>query len=961
MNNLSRIFFLLVVTAISGSYPASAELVRTGSHADFGRVVFDLPPGATSSAVQDEARVLVRLDGSDNLVFGPLPRNVVSIARMQEGAVITLVSGARMRLIRLGNRLVIDALDPPRVGASQPAKPPTVARPSASLGRMLHGSSPDGLGRARDALTASDSGELGPNVPSAQAPQIASAAMVPEPTLAAIPTASSAPSIGPVALAARPVTADAGMILGDRAIMLPFATITGAAAFRRGDAGFVVFDERKPIDMAGLGGHPDFSGASITLLPEATQLRIPLSAARHLVLARTKVGWSVAIEAEDQRGPSSKPFGVSVDQGRLLVTADQPGRVVSVPDALTGGVVLVGTQLTAGQRMPVTRTAPEFGLLETWQGIAVVPIADALRLSPVQVGFALALDPPRPLAISPAMPQTAAEVATQSFSRRFDFPGLATEALMRRMQSALADAAAAPPQSRGRRRVAAAQAMIALGLGVEAHALLTLAATEDASLADDVDRIGLFAVAALLAGRIGEADGITDPRLDGSDDVTLWRAIRLATRDEGAPAAAASLSTVSGLVVAYPASLRAALLPLLVETMTLGGEAEAATILVRTNLNETGLDFARALLAARDPARESVALASLDRLAASNDRLLHFRAATKAIELRLALGAITPIQAAEGLDRLIYAWRGDQREMATRLRVAELHADNNAWRPALRLLRETLELWPDASATLQPRLVATFMRALATEQTNPLPPLELLALAEENADLIPPGDAGRALSVRLADRLIALDLPQRAVPLLSRLLDLTQDGTARSELGSKLAAMHVQMGKPDAALSALLDTLGVAALPPSLLEQRTLIYAQAANAVGQHDQAVAVLEALDTSGTVQLQAQLEEAAKNWPGALRALQRLAVLTVPGDGALTDEQGKTLLRLASAAAQVGATDSLAEIRTRDLPRLTPGKSADLIRLITSSPVQKITDLPRAAREAQNMSAAVKGFGL
>ena len=959
MNCAHRIICLLVLGLVFGSCAASAELVRTGSHTDFGRVVFDLPPGALASAVQDGTQIFVRLDASENLIFGPLPRNVQAMVGTADGAEITLILGARMRLSRLGNRLVIDAVDPPRLAPPASA----TARPMVSAqGRMLHGPPPDGLSRAREALVVGEPSPVAQATAVPQAVQAAAPAVVSEPVLAAVGATPPIPSIGSLTLVARPVTGDPanpGPISGNRAIALPFASTTGAAAFRRGDTAFVVFDERKPIDMAGLRDSSDFSEAAITLLPEATQLRIPLLPQKFLVLARTKTGWSVAIGQEDRRGPASKPFEVAVDQGRLVVAADQPGRVVSVPDALTGGVILVGTQLAVGQGMPATRTAPEFGLLETWQGIAVVPLADALRLSPTQVGFALALDPPRPLAISPAMPQTAAEVATQGFSRRFDFPGLTTDALLRRLQSTVADAAAAPPQARGRMRVTAAQAMIALGLGVEAHALLTLAATEDATLAEDADRIGLSAIAALLAGRIVEAVGITDPRLDGSDDVTLWRAIRLAMREEGAPSAAASLATVSGLVLAYPAPLRTALLPLVAETMTLGGEADAANVLAKTNLNEPGLDFTRALLATRDPARLPAALASLDQLAGGKDRLLHLRAATKAIELRLASGAIMPNQAAEALDRLIYAWRGDDREMATRLRVAELHADTNAWRPALRLLRETMELWPDESAALQPRLVAIFARALATEQAKPPRPLELLALAEENADLIPPGEAGRALSVRLADRLIALDLPQRAIPLLTRLLGSTQDGTARSELGGKLAAMHLQMGKPDAALAALIDTTGIGSLPPALLEQRTLIYAQAANEVGQHDQAVAVLEALDTQAAVQLQAQLQEAAKNWPGALRALQRLTAMLVPNDGPLNDDHGKTLLRLASAAAQIGAGDTLGQIRARDLPRLPPGKSGDMIRLMTSSPVQKVADLPRAAQEVQNMSAAVKSL--
>jgi hypothetical protein len=59
-----------------------------------------------------------------------------------------------------------------------------------------------------------------------------------------------------------------------------------------------------------------------------------------------------------------------------------------------------------------------------------------------------------------------------------------------------------------------------------------------------------------------------------------------------------------------------------------------------------------------------------------------------------------------------------------------------------------------------------FAEALAHDAAAPLPPLELVALVAENTDLLRGGDAGQALASRLADRLVALDLPRRAVPCL---------------------------------------------------------------------------------------------------------------------------------------------------------------------------------------------------
>jgi hypothetical protein len=47
------------------------------------------------------------------------------------------------------------------------------------------------------------------------------------------------------------------------AILVPFDNTTGAAAFHSGDSTYVVFDERRPIDMAALASDPVFAGGSI--------------------------------------------------------------------------------------------------------------------------------------------------------------------------------------------------------------------------------------------------------------------------------------------------------------------------------------------------------------------------------------------------------------------------------------------------------------------------------------------------------------------------------------------------------------------------------------------------------------------------------------------------------------------------------------------------------------------------
>jgi hypothetical protein len=558
----------------------------------------------------------------------------------------------------------------------------------------------------------------------------------------------------------------------------------------------------------------------------------------------------------------------------------------------------------------------------------------------------------RGVPLDPLGPEAVAALEAARMTRRWDLPALPTDSLRRRLQAITAGAAAAPPQSRTAGRLAAVQAQIALGLGAEADALTNLIVTEDARATDMPDVIGLNAVAAMLAGRLDEAAGIDDPRLDGTDEVNFWRAVRKAMLREGAPDAAAAFAATIPLLQSYPMALRERLEPLAAETMLAGGEPEAARRLMQTHKDFPPLDYARALLAERD-GRLPAALAIYDRLTGSHDRLARARAAVRAVELRLRTGAFSNAQAADALDKLVYSWRGDRRELAIRLRVAELRDASNNWRASLALLRETAENaqalgWPDELPDLRTRMAGVFQHALDSDAKSALPPLELVALIQENPDLIPDGAAGRAIAARLADRLVALELPDRALPILDKLMRATAEGQARSEIGARLAGVRLDLQDPAAALEALsASTAGD--LPPDLTEARTIIFARATAARGGLAAATAALAALDTEAADEARATLLEQAKDWPGAVSALSAYAQKTVPAGGMLAEKPANVLLRLASAAAQAGDEKLLARLRERELSRMPAGKLADMFRLLTERPVQGVADLPRAAQEA------------
>ncbi len=618
---------------------------------------------------------------------------------------------------------------------------------------------------------------------------------------------------------------------------------------------------------------------------------------------------------------------------------------------------MVGTQLAPGQARDTGRQTAEFALLPTFQGVAVEPLSDRLRLTPDRDGFRL-FGQGADLALTPEPLPDDLLGRAAALSQRFDLPVMPQAALRRHLDAQLIAAATAPPLARGRARIEAARTMLALGLGREAEGALLAAAADDPRLADDPDLRGLQGMAAILAGHPAEAEGLLDARLSGTDEVALWRALRqvLLALPAAAPAAAAALAVTTPLLLAYPDAIRDRLLAPAIETMETGGQASAAAPVLAARPSDPRLALARAMAAEAGGDVEG-ALHGYDKIAAERDRLARFRAAMRAIDLRLTRKAITPAGGIEALERLDVAWRGDGFELARRNRLAELRLETGAPRAALALWRESAGRFPDAAPALRARMKAAVSGLLAADATT-MGPLDFVALLEENADLLGGDATAPDMEARLADRLLALDLPDAAAPLLARLVGEAPPGAGRAATGARLAALRLAAGDAPGALTALTDS-AADELPAPLAQKRQLLAAEATAKTGDVAAAASALAAIGTEEADRARADILEHAGDLPGAIAALNALAARTIPAQGKLDDPARAIVLRIAALAARANDQATLAALRTRIEGRLGTGADADTLRLLLSAPVSSIADLARAGREVRLADTVAAGL--
>lgn len=758
----------------------------------------------------------------------------------------------------------------------------------------------------------------------------------------------------PSALAARRVRLPPG--ISGSAFLAPFGADTGAAAFRGRNAWYVVFDDKRAVDLTSLTEDPLFSAVTVQTAAAGTVFRVPLPDDLSLSLALAPQGWRIDALPNPAHQEAIIPAPSS---GRLRLPAEASSRILSMADPDTGAMLLVGTQRRPGQETALGRQTPEFILRSTIQGVIVEPLADYLSLKNESQGFILSSNI-GPLMMSPQTQEAKSLLEAGAMKRRFDLPDMPLEGLVRLADRQFREIAAVQPLSRAAKRRSLAETLLAMGLPAEAYSLLHLAAEQDPQEAQAPDNVALTAIAALLAGRVNEADGLDDPRLNGSDDIALWRAVRLATQDEGSPAAAAAFAQVAPLMLTYPKPLVDRLVPLMSETMLMGGEIAPAARLLDERPDDPRLAYARALRrqAEGDPDQ---ALVMLDELTKGHDQFDRTRAAVHAVELRLKLRQISPAQAADSLDKLLYAWRGDQRELAVRERIAALRAETGAWRSALSLLRDAETDFPEQGKQVHEKLRETFAAMIRNDSRQPMSPLEFVATVDENLDLLKPAGDDVEVEQRLAERLVALDLPDRAEPLLRKLMESAAGRASRAQYGASLGALLAREHK-DAEAVAALDASETTDLPVDLAETRILVRAGATARMGDRPAALSLLTKLGTAAADAARAELQEEAGDWPAAERAWVDCAEQSIQGSGPMNEDQTRVVVRLATAAARAGDDAGLANLRAKYERRLVRGSLSDMFRLLTAEPIRTSRDIERSKQElniAASLAASLKAL--
>jgi hypothetical protein len=971
--------------------PTVALSPRIENRPGLGRLTLPPPRRGSYGVTQEGDRLVVTMPPGVRMAEVARPsRNVASMSSSAVATEITVLPGARIRTRQGNGALVIDVLDPPRparIAPRQPTPRPAVTAKAGATTPQPAGATPAALPLARPLASAllappPTASPPGPPAAPASAPVMAvqaetiapiattqaepataapATALPPAPPPATAPAApvpgpafvrGSAPGPTDIASGAIPIERIAGA--AEPTIRLRTDRDVGLAAFRAGTDILVVLDAAIDFQTPEADPEPAFGRMVSRRTQDATVLRLPVAPPGQLRLSRDASGWLLTLGAprDDLAGIAPRLVGTPPEAMSMRLPASAAMRVVTVVDPQTGGRLLVGTQGVPNEAVLEARTQVQFSLVPTLQGVVVAATSDDIRLRREAGGFALLAGPHAGGSILSGAEQPDASLPdAPPMSQLLDLPNDTTAALLRRLDVQIRAAAAAPSLARSAPRLGAAQAMVALGMGVEAQAVLDIAAADDPALSDTPRFAGLRAAAGILAQRLDAADALADPKLTGTVEIALWRALLQDARGKLSARDARHLAAALPLVMAYPRPLRDRLLPQALEAMALNGQAEAALAALQTLPDDRSLDLMRGM-AFEMTHQPALALQAYDRVAGRANRLQRYKALVRGVELRMRRNDLDAKAAADALDRALYGWRGAQEELPLRIRIARLRRQTGQWPEALTMLRDARQAFPDDRAQIDREIAATFTGLFTGDAAQRLAPADFVALYDKNLDLVKEMSWTVPLGLRLADHLGSLDLPGRAEPVMARLVAQSTDPAERALLGARLAMLRATLDDPAGAIDALAETAPPAGSggDPAVMSARQMLYARAEAARGNTDTALTMLAALNTADADEARADIYAARKDWTGAIAALNDLERRRIAGADTLSDAQQAIVMRLAETATLGADAATLARLADSYGAPMAKGGAAALFRLLTSAPVRGTGDLPRAFEEIQ-----------
>ena len=884
-------------------------LLTVGQRPEFTRLSFLFPNGATVVPLQSGDNVTLKfsrageVDISDLRVAPPkFLKDAVKVSKAGQPLVVQLTTepGVKQRHFIDGARVVVDLLAPPAPKAA-PATPTLTAAALAAT----------------------------------------------KPAAKAEPDINPAPKSGIVKV---------GFEEGANSTTFTtrWASPARAAAFRRGEAIWLLFDAKANFDIKGV----PLVGARHTNLQvvqgeDVVGLRIAAPPEMQVTAKADGAAWTFIVAERAQPLEKVAPIlrEAANEAGGVRLVADfgRDGRVRWIDDPEVGDRFAAALLAGPVQGVDMRRATIEAAILPAAQGAAIEPRADGvgaafdagkLIVSRGEGLLANAGGPATPGAEPASMPVLEEPVLMDLAS----WEGPPQQRVLDAIDQ-LEHAAAHEGVDMGAKsdaRMALAKFLLAHELSAEALGALRVAAINQPDLEQAGDFKLMRAAANLMMGRVKEAQAdLASGALADDPSAALWRGYALAAQ-ENWPQARRSLELGRAALLTQPRPWRVRFNLALAESALELNDFAAAESAIAGALGEAVTDDQRAqaqLLAGRLAyARNDLkgALELFDEIARGRDEGAIVRATLASINLKRDTNQISPGQAADMLEALRFRWRGDATELEIIQALGHTYEDMGRWREALSVMHAATARFPalPAARRLRIDMGSMFERLFLDGEADKLEPIQALGLFYEFKDLTPIGASGDRMIRLLSARLVQVDLLDKAAELLQYQVDNRLDGVGQAQVAVDLASIYLADKQPEKAMMAIENTRQPG-VPSAIASQRRIVEAKALVDLARYDHAMEMLEKDSSVEAAKVRAEIAWRQKNWTLAAAAFQVVLARGPDPSGALSDDDRAVVLRAAIAACLANSQPTLDRLKRTHGERMAKSPDAAAFELVVSNP--------------------------
>lgn len=973
MHRIPTLFFGMTLVAGSlSTVPARAASATThinlrgGVHDSFDRMVFDWPRTIPYRLSRDGDRVTLSFDAPAQFNAQGLVRNKVTRASGftqnsdQQHSSFSFIVAANTKLIesRSGTYVIVDLVGP-KGRASAPATPaiapPHLPRPEIII-----------------------------------APLPASAMIAPL-TLANLPRAATTEAVSPLpaiqsatpTATITPPTADAVTPLSPSPIKLPGSedpplavlqlnpgTPLALAAYARGGYGYIILERQLTLDPKQLiAGQNPLLVLQPLHLAGATGFRFVLPNGADLRVNRNGNTWVIYLATEARHVPISLGFSAEPNYAlgpRLLLPVVNPPDVIRFSDPVIGDTLSIVPLLRVGDAATVARQYADFSVLTSAQGMVIAHQNDHLAVRKVANGIEIAASDG--LRLSPtddtgAQMSITADDNSSNRSMIFDYSGwrgLKGESFLAARQRLLQDVADVPPNERDRVRIELARLYFARGFGTEAWALLNHIGAKLPDLFARPEFRALHGAARILAG---DADGGLEDfameELNEVPDRVLWEALALATKRDY-PAAASKFNATIALIDKLPEPLFSRFASLALESMIATEQTQKADQWLEDwRLGKRHVAFINTAAAAYihgtilySTGNSELAVKEWRRAASSDDRLYRTRAELVLVDYDMVKGKLTPAAAAQRLEGLRFAWRGDALEWDILHRLTLYDFQAGKFRDGFANFERADKLYPHLAdgKGFRRAIADKFRDIFTTDMGAGLTALEALSLYQDYRYLITDPVEARPIIRSLTERLVAIDLLEQATQLLEDLLPAAK-GVDKAHLGARLAGIYLLDKQPQKALTALTVSQSDS-LDAALLNERVLLQARAKAELGDVETAKSLLANRTDPPAQLLLGDVAWRAAHWQEAAAAFSRALGAPPAAGTALTADQIALAVKTATAMALGDDRDGLGKLASAFGVAMNPTPQHEIFALLTQPEASSnIRDIAQAAMQSSD----------